>query len=227
MAFYYFWRMELSKKLRLNTQVDLLVVNAPANVAEVLPGIATRANLGKTKPAAQLVLFAYNSEDLHTHLPRLMEHIGHNTLFWICYPKQTSAMQSDLIRMQPWEYVFGLGLRGQTSVSINDDWTGIRLTTAPPKKPSQAGLPPEERKVEGIDFVTRTTTLPADAKAVLEQYTGLEGFFNSLAFSHRKEHIMAIADAKKPETRANRIQKMAEMLLKQQQEKALKAKTKK
>lgn len=218
--------MELSKKLRLNIQEDLLVVNAPANIAEVLSGIPIRTKLDKTKPATQLMLFAYSSDDLHKHLPKLMECIGHDTLTWICYPKQSGAIQSDLIRMQPWEYVFGLGLRGQTSVSVNDDWTGIRLTTAPPKKPSQAELPPEERKVEGIDFVNRTTTLPADAKAVLAQYKSLEDFFNALAFSHRKEHLLAIADAKKPETRANRIQKMAEMLLKQQQEKALKARAK-
>jgi hypothetical protein len=218
--------MELSKKLRLNIQEDLLVVNAPANIAEVLPGIPIRTKLDKTKPATQLMLFAYSSDDLHKHLPKLMECIRHDTLTWICYPKQSGAIQSDLIRMQPWEYVFGLGLRGQTSVSVNDDWTGIRLTTAPPKKPSQAELPPEERKVEGIDFVNRTTTLPADAKAVLAQYKSLEDFFNALAFSHRKEHLLAIADAKKPETRANRIQKMAEMLLKQQQEKALKARAK-
>ncbi len=49
-----------------------------------------------------------------------------------------------------------------------------------------------------------------------------------MSFSHKREYIEAIVDAKKPETRTRRIEKMVEALLKMQQEKELKnmAKTK-
>lgn len=218
--------MNLPKKLRVDLQEDLWVINAPANVADVLPGIPIRTKAGKEKPTKQLLLFAYNSSDLYNYLPELSQYIRAETVFWICYPKQSGAIQSDLIKMQPWEFVFELGFRGQTSISVNNDWTGMRFTNAPRKKPSPAELPPEERNIEGIDFVKRTTVLPADAKAVLSKYIGLEEFFDSMAFSHRKEYIMAIAEAKRPETRARRIEKMAEMILKLKEEKELKNKAK-
>jgi len=38
------------------------------------------------------------------------------------------------------------------------------------------------------------------------------GRFDALAFTHQKEHVRAIEDAKKPETRAKRIEAMVEKL---------------
>jgi uncharacterized protein YdeI (YjbR/CyaY-like superfamily) len=35
---------------------------------------------------------------------------------------------------------------------------------------------------------------------------GLRASFDALAYSHRKEHVRAIQDAKKPETRQRRIE---------------------
>lgn len=215
--------MELLKKLRVNTALPLYVVDAPHDIDGILPGIALYGLRPRQEPVAQLILFAADSIALSNTLARLLKYISHDTLFWICYPKKTGAIRSDLIRMDTWEVVSRLGFRGQTSVSVNEDWTGIRFTNAPRSKPSQANLPPEERLVEGIDFVNRTTTLPPDAIAVLSNYKGLAAFFDTMSFSHKKEHIVAIVEAKKPGTRARRIEKMAAMLLKMQDEKAQKA----
>jgi uncharacterized protein YdeI (YjbR/CyaY-like superfamily) len=41
----------------------------------------------------------------------------------------------------------------------------------------------------------------------------MAAFFNSMAFSHKKEHVIAILDAKKEDTRRRRIEKMVELLL--------------
>ncbi len=65
--------------------------------------------------------------------------------------------------MKSWDIVFQSGYRPQTSVSINGDWTGLRVTNAPAKKPSTYNIAPEDRNIEGIDFVKRTVQLPADA----------------------------------------------------------------
>lgn len=218
--------MELLKKLRLDTASPLWVVAAPDDIDSILPGVDTTTRAGKIKPVKQLMLFARDSAHLNEQLPRLGPYIGHETLFWICYPKQTGSMTSDLIKMESWNMLPALGYRGQTSVSVNDDWSGMRFTNAPRKKPSQAGLPPEERIAEGIDFVKRTVQLPADAVAVLSKHRGLAEAFDAMSFSHKKEYVMAITEAKKPETRASRINKMAEMVLRIMQEKELKQKAK-
>jgi hypothetical protein len=214
--------MELVQNLKLKAGDPLFIISAPDGADRLLPGFDIKTKLGRAKPVSQLMLFVRDGIELADYLHKVEGHIGHNTLFWICYPKKTGNIASDLITMKPWEVVFNAGFTGQTSVSINDDWTGLRLTNAPKKKPTAADVPMAERKVEGIDYVNRTATLPADAQKILRKHEGLVDFFNAMSFTHKREYIEAIVDAKKPETRIRRIEKMAEMLQKMQSEKELK-----
>lgn len=71
----------------------------------------------------------------------------------------------------------------------------------------------------GIDYHNRTVTPSVDIAKALEQHAGLEAFFNSMSFSHKKEYIEAIEEAKKPETRQRRIEQMIEMVQKLKTEK--------
>ena len=61
------------------------------------------------------------------------------------------------------------------------------------------------------DAAERTVEVPADLAAALEE-AGLRTAFDALSYSHRREHVKAINDAKKPETRTRRIGKALEML---------------
>ncbi|TDD14737.1 DUF1905 domain-containing protein, partial [Kribbella turkmenica] len=61
------------------------------------------------------------------------------------------------------------------------------------------------------DSAERTVGVPADLAAALDE-AGLRAAFDRLSYSHRREHVNAINDAKKPETRARRIAKALEML---------------
>jgi len=203
-----FITMELLQKLKLKTDHPLLLINAPADCMHLFAGLTIKEKPGKEKPAAQLILFATNSSELNHYLPQLASYISPGTLFWICYPKKSGAIASDLIQMKSWDIVFQSGYRGQTSVSVNNDWSGFRLTNAPKEKPSICDLPMAERKAEGIDFVNRTASLPADALAAVNKYKGMAACFDSLSFTTKKEYILAITEAKKEETRVKRIEKM-------------------
>ena len=56
-----------------------------------------------------------------------------------------------------------------------------------------------------VDAAERTVEVPADfAKAM--KAAGVRAVFDALAYTHRKEHVRAIEDAKKPETRQRRIE---------------------
>lgn len=59
----------------------------------------------------------------------------------------------------------------------------------------------------------RTVVVPADLAEALEA-AGVREAFDALSFSHRREHVQAIEEAKKPETRARRIAKAVEMVAK-------------
>lgn len=204
--------MDLLKKLRINIDKPLWVINAPANCLSLFEQLTIKKKTGKEKAVGQLILFATDSKELTHYLPILAPHISPETLFWIAYPKKSGAISSDLILMKSWDSVFQSGYRPQTSVSINDDWTGMRVTNAPAKKPSTYNLAPEERNIEGIDFVKRTVQLPADALAAVNKYKGMAAFFNSMSFSHKREYVTAIAEAKKEDTCRRRIEKMVALL---------------
>ena len=62
-----------------------------------------------------------------------------------------------------------------------------------------------------LDAAARTVEVPDDAAKALAK-AKLRNKFDALAFTHQKEHIRAITEAKKPETRTRRIDAMIEKL---------------
>lgn len=62
-----------------------------------------------------------------------------------------------------------------------------------------------------LDDQPRTVEVPADFANALKQ-AKLTAAFDKLSFTHRKEHVRAIEEAKKPETRERRIARALEML---------------
>ena len=55
-----------------------------------------------------------------------------------------------------------------------------------------------------LDVAPREVTVPDDLAAALAA-AGRRDAFDRLAYTHRKEHVAAVTDAKRPETRARRI----------------------
>lgn len=62
-----------------------------------------------------------------------------------------------------------------------------------------------------LDGAERTVDVPTDAAKALDK-AKLRKKFDALAFTHQKEHVRAIVEAKKPETRTKRIEAMLEKL---------------
>ena len=55
-------------------------------------------------------------------------------------------------------------------------------------------------------------TEPADFARALDADPVARAAYDRLAYSHRREHVLAVESAKKPETRARRIEKALAML---------------
>ncbi|MEO8456221.1 MAG: YdeI/OmpD-associated family protein [Chloroflexota bacterium] len=62
-----------------------------------------------------------------------------------------------------------------------------------------------------LDVEERKIILPPDAREALRD-AGVLQAFDKLAFSYQREHVMSIEDAKRPETRQSRIEKMVTVL---------------
>jgi hypothetical protein len=63
-----------------------------------------------------------------------------------------------------------------------------------------------------LDTAERTVEVPTDLFIALEKNKKVKAAFERLAYSHRKEHVRADEDAKKPETRAARIERIITVL---------------
>jgi Bacteriocin-protection, YdeI or OmpD-Associated/Domain of unknown function (DUF1905) len=63
-----------------------------------------------------------------------------------------------------------------------------------------------------LDTAPREITVPADLADALAQHDGAREFFEALAYTHRKEWVRWIEEAKKQEIRSSRIAKAVESL---------------
>ena len=63
-----------------------------------------------------------------------------------------------------------------------------------------------------FDPETPTVTEPTDFAGALDADPVARAAYDRLSYSHRREHLLAIEGAKKPETRARRIEKALTML---------------
>lgn len=216
--------MSLIEKLRLDSDNRLALLGKPGECLDLFNGLELKMNLTGNAPLSQVVLFAPDKKTLDTYYSKIADRLAQDAVFWIAYPKKSSGMSSDLLRDEGWSVLQDSDYQVVTSVSINDSWTGMRIKKKDPNAKYKREVPMQERKTEGIDYVKRTVKLPADAVAAMKPYKGLEDFFYTLSFSHTREYLEAIAEAKKPETRQRRIVKMIEMVSKLREQKELKKK---
>lgn len=200
------------QKLRLQKEAVLLALHVPDDCITVFDEYKLKTSLTGKTLFSQAILFADNKAALEKIYNELLQKLNDNAVVWIAYPKKSSGITTDLVRDDGWDIVFKSDYHFVSSVSINDTWTGMRIKKKDPNASYLRAKAATERNTEGVDYVKRIVELPMDAKVAMKPFKGLEDFFNTMAFSHKKEYVEAIAEAKKPETRQRRIDKMIEMV---------------
>ena len=122
----------------------------------------------------------------------------------------------------PDEVVAALGGGRRPPVTVTLGGYDYRTTVAPMGGAFWIPLAAEHREAAGVqagqevdvrvelDTAPRETPLPADLAAALDD--SARAFFDGLAPSHRKEWVRWVEEAKKPETRAARVEKTAAAL---------------
>ncbi|HEX6685107.1 MAG TPA: YdeI/OmpD-associated family protein [Candidatus Limnocylindrales bacterium] len=65
-----------------------------------------------------------------------------------------------------------------------------------------------------LDTQPREVAVPDDLASALDGEPQAKQRFESLSYSHKRQHVLAIEDAKTPETRKRRVDKAIAMLLK-------------
>lgn len=215
--------MSITNKLKLKDGL-LYLLQAPENCKIFFADYHLKTTLTGKEPVQQVLLFTPDKKAIDTWVPKLLPRLDNDALLWIAYPKKTSKLYVDISRDNGWNVLMEAGYDGVAQIAIDNDWSALRFRENEQIGTKLRDIPMSERKTDGVDYVNKTVELPADAIAALKKHKGIIEFFNSLAFSHKKEYAEAIADAKKEETRIRRIEKMAAALLKMKAEKEQKKK---
>lgn len=124
----------------------------------------------------------------------------------------------------PLEVVAGFGTRGRIPIVGTLNNTPIRSSFMPMCGRHILAVNREMREAAGVavgdrvhvcvraDTEPRTVEVPEDMRAALMAHPTAYATFERMAFTHRKEYVRAVLDAKRPETRARRIEQTVAML---------------
>ena len=72
-------------------------------------------------------VFVKNKAELEAQLPKLKKKMSDDGKLWISYYKGTSKIKTDINRDNLREYALSIGLKAVAMISINKDWSAMRL----------------------------------------------------------------------------------------------------
>ena len=201
----------LITKLNIKPGTFILMINAQSEVFDLLDSLPENCVMDSDKAMNTnydlILLFVYTKEELFLEFSELLpDHTDHQRI-WICYPKKTSGLNTNITRGEIWATFKPFSFRPVSQTSINTTWSAIRV-----RRTSQVS---QKKKVQvpEIDYNKRVVYPPGDLKEALIR-NELSDRFNNLTFTHKKEQVEAIIKAKKPETRTRRILTTIETLKK-------------
>ncbi|WP_052487223.1 YdeI/OmpD-associated family protein [Gordoniibacillus kamchatkensis] len=223
------------KKLLIKGPQRVLIMNAPGEYAADLEALPAGSAVTVWDPAAGpfpveagefdfVQLFVRSASELGSYAPAAIRAVRRDGLLWIAYPKKSGKIKTDISRDAGWEAVHGAGWTGVSLISLDDTWSCMRA------RPVDA-IPTLQRRFEQVTDdgkVVRTADgagtggakqdkprvveVPDDFQAALSRSPAAKALFDSIAYTHKKEYVTWITEAKKAETRENRIAKAIEML---------------
>jgi hypothetical protein len=202
----------LAKKLRLTPEMKALVLKAPSEHYLTELGLDADATVAESETQYDFVLlFVLSLAELAEHAPEAIRAVKPDGLLWITYPKGSSKIKTDMNRDTGWKLMLTLNVEGVAMISMDDTWSSMRY------RPAGAAKSGTSRRTSSAALAAaagqRTTayqggelSVPEDLAAALEAAKATEQFFTGgLTAAKRRDFVKWITDAKREETRANRV----------------------
>ncbi len=119
---------QLFKRLQLPKAKRVLIMNAPQEYLTLLKELPDfhfdPAPAGKYDYAQ---LFARDMAELDRLIDAVLPAIEYDALLWVCYPKGTSGIKTDINRDIIWKHLVGRGIRPVTQLAIDEVWSAMRM----------------------------------------------------------------------------------------------------
>jgi len=203
------------EKLQLKDEKNLLIQGLPSSIEKQFIKVAFAKNMTpllKAKKIDFALLFAVSQKQLEAIFKEVVPVLQPEAKLWIAYPKLTSKIATDLSRDASWDFIAKHGYESVRMIALDNVWSAIRF-----KKPDAIAKKSTSfssaQPAPGIDYEKRTVQVPSDLQQRFDKNKTAARFFESLAFSHRREYVEWIVSAKREETRAKRIETTMEKLI--------------
>jgi hypothetical protein len=119
---------QLEPKLGVRDETTMLLIGAPDGFGKAL----RRAELVEAGPARIVMLFVPDSAALAGQFDDAKSAIAPGGSLWICWPKKTSGVQSDLSEREVRGYALERGLVDFKVAAIDQTWSGLRFARKKP-----------------------------------------------------------------------------------------------
>jgi hypothetical protein len=202
----------LHKKLRLKADSTIAQINGPDNFADIISG-----DLEVKKPSKKcdaIFWFCLNRTIFEEQLTKVTQLLSDTNIIWILYPKGTSGIQTDLNRDNGWDMLMKQpNITFISLISIDKIWSAFAIRTKRPEDDKRAAKSEQREIFKYADSATKTITLPEDLEKAFKKNAPAKRIFDALSFSCRREYVEWVITAKRPETRAARLEGTMQKLL--------------
>jgi hypothetical protein len=208
---------ELVKKLRLNHCKRACILAAPEGYLDRLyplpDGVELTQEATGVKDCDFVQLFVRSVAEVENLAPSAIESVTDDGMLWMVYPKQSGKIKTNINRDAGWQTVATLGYEGVSLISIDETWSAMRFRPIHQVKSPRSARAAADDAEQSVPLQKdRTVTIPNDLAEALKKSPTAASFFESLAYTHRKEYVRWITDAKREETRVSRVTKTLDKL---------------
>ncbi|MFM2327489.1 MAG: hypothetical protein RIR31_1691 [Bacteroidota bacterium] len=207
--------LTLLEKLQFGDEKNMLLQGLPLAIEKQFVKYSFSKNvtpLLKSKKIDFALVFAFSQKQLKEILKDVIPALHTEAKFWVAYPKVSSKIVSDLCRDASWDFVSEHGFETVRMIAVDNLWSAVRFKkpeTDVKKEPSFSSINP----APGVDYTNRTIEIPKALQQLLDKNQSAAVFFESLAFTHKREYVEWIVSAKKEETKAKRLETTIEKLI--------------
>jgi hypothetical protein len=129
----------LPKKLGIRGGSRVGHRGAPKGFAATLGPLPPGARLAPSRPGGGdniLLLFAADQRSLDEALPDMLSRMAPETTLWICWPKKTSALASDITGNTVRSAGLAAGVVDIKVCAIDEDWSGLKFVVRLEDRPA-------------------------------------------------------------------------------------------
>lgn len=150
----------LVKKLRVPVEGKIAIIEPPEGFLSSIGRTTdeTKPEEGEQGTYDYVQLFATNVADVERLAPNAIRAVKADGLLWMCYPKGSSKLKTDLNRDRGWTVVSESGWEGIALVSVNDVWSAMRFR--PVEAVGKVRVTPAERKASNAEPKQRLWKCP-------------------------------------------------------------------